>query len=451
MAKICAIYPRKSKKNDASESMETQIFMCTEYLKSRFPDCIIKIYDKDYSITGHSLKNRKDFQRMMNDIKSGIINIVAIQRYDRIARNTRDFCNLYYDMEQSGCELVSVSQRIDTSTPYGKKFMYDLASTAELEWALCSERHKDVNRYARLNRKCTLSPYALPFGIKAEVRDGKRVAVIDKEKEHIVRDAISFYMEAENKTKTTRYINSKYGLKLSHSFMERLIKSDFYHGSYREVPDYCEAYMTLEEHEKMRKISSKYVRHYSDDKNYFLFTGLLICPVCGLKMESQSQINTSGNRYYYYRCYNTYRTGKCTFKGNINERLIENYLLDFLKDEMTKFYTSVDKNTASPQKTSDIGKYKAEMERLNKLFLKGRIEESYYDTEYERLEKIIASFSSDEPQRKFSKEQIEELFADGWQEKYLSLSRENKRTFWKNIIHHINFNSDKTIKSLDFQ
>ena len=328
MVKVCAIYVRKSKINDNSDSMETQIQMCTDYLNQQFPGCIIKIYDKDYGITGHSIKKRKDFQRMMDDVRSGSINIVAIQRYDRIARNTRDFCNIYHDMEKVGCELISVSQRIDTSTPYGKKFMYDLASTAELEWALNSERHKDTNKYARLNRKCALSPYALPFGIKTEIRDGKRVAVIDKEKEPIIRDAIQYYKENKSKAKTVRYINAKYGLNRSHSFIDTLLKSDFYHGEYREVPDYCEAYMTKQEHEELRNISNGKIRYYSNDKNYFLFTGKLICPVCGLKMESQSQINTSGNRYYYYRCYNTYRSGNCTFKGNINERYLEDYLIE---------------------------------------------------------------------------------------------------------------------------
>ena len=36
MAKICAIYVRKSKVNDNSDSMETQIQMCTEYLERKY-------------------------------------------------------------------------------------------------------------------------------------------------------------------------------------------------------------------------------------------------------------------------------------------------------------------------------------------------------------------------------------------------------------------------------
>lgn len=453
MSKICAIYVRKSKINDNSDSMETQIKMCEEYLNQQFPGCIIKIYDKDYGITGHSIKKRKDFQRMMDDVRSGSINIVAIQRYDRIARNTRDFCNIYHDMEKVNCELVSVSQRIDTSTPYGKKFMYDLASTAELEWALNSERHKDTNRYARLNRKCALSPYALPFGITAEIRDGKRVAVIDKEREHIVRDAINYYKENKSKQKTTRYINSKYNLKLSHSFMTNLIKSDFYHGQYREVPDYCEAYMTPEEHEELRNINKQYVRHYSSDKQYFLFTGLLICPCCGLKMESQSQLNKSGSRYYYYRCYNTYRTGKCSFKGNVNEKVVETYLLENLEKEMSDFSTRLEeKRVKTKEKTVDLSKLKEEMERLNKLYIKGRIEEDFYNKEYERLQKEISLGKSEITNKpKYNIENFKEIFPTDWKEKYVKLSREIKRNLWKEIISSIEINNEKTVERLIFK
>lgn len=451
MVKICAIYVRKSKQNDNSDSMETQIQMCTDYINQKFPGCIIKIYDKDYGITGHSIKKRKDFQLMMNDVKSGVINMVAIQRYDRIARNTRDFCNIYHDMEQVGCELVSVSQRIDTSTPYGKKFMYDLASTAELEWALNSERHKDVNRYARLNRKCNLSPYALPYGLKAEIIDGVRKVIINKEKEHIVRDAIEHYFLNESKAKTTRYINGKYNLSLSHSFMDNLINSDFYHGAYREVSDYCEAYMTVEEHDRMRKIRKKYVRHYSSDRKYFIFSGLLVCPECGSKLESQSQISTSGNRYYYYRCQNVYKRGNCTFKGNINEIAVENYLLEHVQDEISNYSTLNDTFSTQKKKVVDFGKCKAELDRLTTAYIKGRIEESVYDTEYERIQKIIQEHETQtEDDSILDIDSLKEIFTDGWQETYSKLNRENKRAYWKGIIRKITFNQDKTVDTVYF-
>lgn len=448
----CAIYPRKSKQNDKSESMEVQIEMCEEYIRQNYENYTIKLYDKDYGVTGHSIKARKDFQRMMQDIQNGQIDIVVIQRYDRIARNTRDFCNLYHDMEKKGCNLVSVSQRIDTSTPYGKKFMYDLASTAELEWALNSERHKDVNKYARMRGKCNLSPYAMPFGYKAEVIDGVRRMVIDKDKESIVRDAIDHYIKYQVKQGTTRYINEKYGLNLSHSFMQRLTTSDFYRGKYRENERYCEPYLTEDEDRAIRRIIKQNMKSYTKDEKYFLFTGLLRCPKCGRKMESQSQKQPSGWRYHYYRCYAPYRSGLCDFRGNVNERYIESYLLDYVIDEIEKYEKEMgDLSTRQSGSVIDTDKYKKEMERLTNAYVKGRIEESYYDEEYVRLKSLIDEIESiKDTGRKINTESIRKVFDENWKSSYLLLDRQNRKAFWQSIIEHIELNDDKTVKGVLF-
>lgn len=449
----CAIYPRKSKQNDNSESMEVQIQMCKDYIAQNYTNYTITIYDKDYGVTGHSIKVRKDFQRMMKDVNDGKINLVAIQRYDRISRNTRDFCNLYHDMEKVGCELVSVSQKIDTSTPYGKKFMYDLASTAELEWALNSERHKDVNKYARMRGKCNLSPYALPFGYKAEIIDGTRRMVIDREKEPIVRDAIEYYKKYQSKVATTRYINEKYGLILSHSFMQGLTKSEFYIGKYRENENYCEPYMSKEELEELKIIESRKNRFPIGKRNIFLFSGLLICPKCGKKMESQSQVQKSGWRYHYYRCYNIYRTGKCDFSGNINERYIESYLLDNM-EELSKRYEEYTKYQLENTKTEvvDVSKYKKELERLTNAYIKGRIKEEYYDSEYERLTSIITDSEGNNllQFKKYNEQDFSYIITDEWKEQYQSLDRTEKRSIWQNLVKKIEFNEDKTIKMVHF-
>ena len=73
---ICAIYPRKSKANDNSQSMEQQIADCKKYINEHYPDSTIRVYDADYALTGHSTAKRKDFQRMMNDVRNGEIQLV---------------------------------------------------------------------------------------------------------------------------------------------------------------------------------------------------------------------------------------------------------------------------------------------------------------------------------------------------------------------------------------
>ncbi len=65
--------------------------MCEDYIKQNYKNYTINLYDKDYGVTGHSIKARKDFQRMMMDVNADELYIVVILRYDCIAWNTRDF------------------------------------------------------------------------------------------------------------------------------------------------------------------------------------------------------------------------------------------------------------------------------------------------------------------------------------------------------------------------
>lgn len=87
---------------------------------------------------------------------------------------------------------------------------------------------------------------------------------------------------------------------------------------------------------------------------------------------------------------------------------------------------------------NNSGKTKAEMERLNLLFLKGRITEQYYDEQYERLDKKLKKET--ERQTVVSLEaymNIKEHFSGDWIQLYQKLNAEHKRAFWKKFIKEI--------------
>lgn len=445
---IFYIYPRKSKVNDNSESMEVQVLMCQDYIHSHFgTEHEIVVFDADYGITGHSTKKRKDFQKMMELVRQGIPDYVVIQRYDRIARNTRDFCNLFHDMETNGCGLISVSQNIDTSTAYGRKFMYDLASTAELEWALNSERHKDVNKYAMLKGKCNLSPYALPFGYTTKIIDGVRRMVIDESVADQVRDVFSYYRNCCSFSCTIKYFNKKYGYDYTVTVIKTIIRSPFYHGEYKDNKNYCDPYLTEQEHKELQSLSKNPTRHHLDDKLYPLFTGLMNCPICGCKLEPQSQISRySGNRYYYYRCYNKYRNGRCSFSGNVNERKIESFILDNISTMLQRYTSDIVQGANKQSKQIDKENIKKELERLTNAYIKGRIPEDFYDAEYDRLTNEL----NVETEVSIPKE-IDVFMSEDWKETYLSLSRKSKKDLWKSVIAEIKVNSDKKPYDLIFR
>ena len=446
----CAIYPRKSKQVDNSDSMETQIAMCTQYLDTKYGNgnYTVTIYDKDYGITGHTTKKRKDFQRMMQDIKDGKIDIVLIQRYDRIARNTRDFCNIFYEMEKNNCCLVSVSQQIDTSTPYGKKFMYDQASMAELEWALCSERRKDANKYARSIGKCTLSDHCITFGYKAEMVDGIRRMVKDKEKEHIVLDMFDHLNKYANFCSCAKYLNEKYGTSFTQTTIRNTSRRSFYYGEYDGNVNFCEPYISKEEWELIQR-KKPVIRNDPKKKTESLFSGLIRCPSCKRKMRSAQKTKNKDKVYRYYHC-QWHISRNCDFNKVRSELKIESQLLNFLKNYIENLEVKIVEQEHKNKQLKDNTKaLQQELERLNNMYLKGRISELFYDTEYLRLNELI-DLNKAHTQEESHINKVKDILVNDWIETYKELDKLHKKLFWRDLLQEIVLDEEANVIDVIF-
>lgn len=444
----CAIYPRKSKQVDNSDSIDAQIDMCKRYLDEHYGpgNYTVKIYDGDYGITGHSIKNRKDFQRMMKDVAERRIQLVLIQRYDRIARNTRDFCNIYYEMEKNGCNLVSVSQQIDTSTPYGRNFMYMQASMAELEWALSSERRKDANKYARSIGKCTLPDHSIPFGYKAEKIDGVRRMVKDRENEEIVLDIFRHFNDYGNYCAAAKYINDKYSLQFTNNRIKNIIKNKSYYGEYGENQSFCEPYITRSQWEKLQE-KKAVIRSDPRKKTEILFSGMIRCPECGRLMRSCQKKHRSGKIYRHFHC-EYHASGSCSFRRVKSELKLEKMLIDYINNNVVAVMAEgkAEKSNKPPSKKRD---YIREIERLNIMYQKGRITEDYYESEYSRISSLIEEEDRRKKQIQGGKK-LKEIFFVEWEKAYMDLDKLNKKLFWRDIVSRIVVDNDMNIVDVVF-
>ena len=433
----CAIYPRKSKAVDNSDSMDVQIDMCRRYLDDKYGsgNYTATVYDGDYGITGHSTKNRKDFQRMMRDVSDRKIQLVVIQRYDRIARNTRDFCNLYHDMEINGCNLVSVSQQIDTTTPYGKNFMYMQASMAELEWALNSERRKDTIRYAASIGKSILPDYSTPFGYHNAIVNGVRRLVKEEQWEDAVADLFEYYRKYRNYSATARHINQQYGTNFEIQAIKRIIRSPFYYGCYKDNDNFCEPYISKEDWQDLQQ-KRPVIRTAGNKRTEVLFSGMIRCPECNRLMRSCQKSHRSGNVYRYYHC-EYHSTKMCGFAKVKSENLIEEMLLNRIDTFLAEREASMsDQKSEKKHSTNNVSKYRAELDRLNTMFLKGRISEEYYDTEYLRLNDLISQYEASS-QSHDSVKHLQEVFVSDWKEMYKDLDKLHRKFFWRDVIRQI--------------
>lgn len=437
----CAIYPRKSKANDNSQSMEQQIADCTRYIEEHFRENEITVYDGDYALTaGKKIERRKDFQRMMKDVRSGNINLVVIMRYDRIARNMYDFCNLYHDMEQYGCNLVSVSQQIDTTTPYGRNFMYQMAAMAELEWALTSERYKDMHRY-KINHGLAYTGSLPHFGFKIERVEGYKRVVHDKEEE--TRAIFEHLLLTKNKGGTARWVRETYDPKFTAKMLQSMIDSDLYIGKVRDNQYFCEPYFDQEYMDNVRKLN--YIKHAPSGTTY-LFTGLIKCPLCGRSLNA-CQVTKRGKQYIYYRC-------QATSKGKhkhyaVSEHGVEGTLINninlYLDSYLAKVSTiSVDEKK---KKVKSIEELEQTMKRIDHLFEIGRINIDEYDKKISSLQREIDGLQNEIVEKKVA---ASDVIFDNWKELYDELTQKNKMLFWHGIISEIVVDANGDIVGVKF-
>lgn len=93
----------------------------------------------DEGVSG-SKDRRPALDRLMADARAGKLDIVAVWRFDRFARDTRHLLTAMDEFRQLGVHFVSLREQVDTSTPMGKAMFTIISAIGELEKDLIRER-----------------------------------------------------------------------------------------------------------------------------------------------------------------------------------------------------------------------------------------------------------------------------------------------------------------------
>lgn len=89
--------------------------------------------------TGRSM-DRPGWNRLMEGVREGRINRVVCWRLDRLGRTARGLTALFDEFQTARVNLVSLKDGIDLSTPAGRMLANVLASVAQFETEIRSER-----------------------------------------------------------------------------------------------------------------------------------------------------------------------------------------------------------------------------------------------------------------------------------------------------------------------
>jgi DNA invertase Pin-like site-specific DNA recombinase len=151
-------------------SLDAQREACEAYIVSQKPEGWILVRDRydDGGVSGGTLE-RPAVKRLLQDIESGLVDVVVVYKIDRLSRSLMDFAKLVDVFEANQVTFVSVTQSFNTTTSMGRLTLNVLLSFAQFEREVIGERIRD--KFAASRKKGMWMGGHPPLGY--EVRERK--------------------------------------------------------------------------------------------------------------------------------------------------------------------------------------------------------------------------------------------------------------------------------------
>ena len=403
---------------------------------------IVKIYrDEGFSARKPILK-RPAMLELMEDVKSGKIDIIIFTKLDRWFRNVKEYHKIQEVLERHKVVWKAVLEDYNTATADGRLKVNIMLSVAENEADRTSERIKFVFNSKIMRREAIIPAHCVPFGYKVVEIDGVRKLVKNDE----TREATEFFFKTAlvaSVRQAAIKTNQTFGLNRTYKSWNNMCHNEIYAGVYYGVDNYCEPYLTQAQHRALSDFSA--TTRKAKHNRYYLFSGLIKCSCCGNTMAGRYCTSRSGVEYYYYRCRRTL-TKSCN-ATSIAEKKTEKYLLENINTELEKFIVSVEtKQPTQQKKKTDTAKLKEQLRRVNVSYQAGNMEDDEYLAKTKEIKAMIQKASvEDEPTAKVDIEALKEFLNSGFEKIYHSLTGEEKQRLWRSIISEIIYDGNEIV------
>lgn len=247
--KKAAVYTRVSTNEQANEgySIEEQERMCKAAIVSKGWEYIGTFTDP--GISGRTM-NRPGLQDMIAKIKNKEIDAVVIYKLDRLSRKQRDTMTIIEDVFlKNDIILISLSETLDTSTPWGRAMIGVLSSFNQME-------SENIQMRTEMGRKAKASQGGYAGGkppIGYRVENGNLVVV--PEEAEIVRLVFQLRKDGGTLMGIAGELNklgyrTKKGLEFKHSAVQTILNNEeTYRGAYK----YGDGDKTVGQHEAILK------------------------------------------------------------------------------------------------------------------------------------------------------------------------------------------------------
>lgn len=329
---------------------------------------------EDAGRSGKSIEGRIEFQRMMDDIKTGKDEVayVLVFKLSRFGRNAADVLSSLQFMQDYGVNLISVEDSIDSSKDAGKLMISVLSAVAEIEreniLVQTMEGRKQKAREGGWNGGFSPYGYGLINGeLKIVEEEAEAVRMIYDLYTHreMGSNKIAKYLEQQGIKKKARQNgkNTMFSAHLIRSILDNPVycgKIAFGRRSNEKIKGTRNEYHIVKQDEyllcdgiheaivseelwneaqKKRIAQARKYEHVNRGNNRIhLLSGILKCPVCGAGMYGNKSIKHKNGKhykdYYFYGCkHRTMDRGhKCTYRKQLHEERLNQAVAEVISN-----------------------------------------------------------------------------------------------------------------------
>lgn len=359
-----------------SNSISNQKQLILNFVKDKTDITIVSIREDDgYTGTDY---DRPDFQRMMDDIRAGVVNCVIVKDLSRFGR---EYINAgkYIDrlFPYYGVRLISINDGIDTITRSSSDD-FNIMVKNLMNDNYCRDISIKIRSQLQVKRKNGefIGAFA-PFGYEKSEKD-KNQLVVDVYAAEVVRDIFRWKLEGLNQDAIARRLNEQgvlspmeykksKGFSYKTSFktkskaqwtamaVRRILTNPVYVGTLvqgiRTRPNYKIKTVIVNEEEKwaiyenaheaiieprvfllVQRLLELDTRTSPNEEKVFPLAGLLYCSDCKGPMIRKTQ-TASGKKFCYYVCGHHKKTGECT-THRISKKQLEEAVLKLLQEHI---------------------------------------------------------------------------------------------------------------------
>ncbi|WP_052350586.1 recombinase family protein [Paenibacillus gorillae] len=305
-----------------------------------------------YTDDGYSAKNMKRpaLKKMLIDSHKGTFDAILFTRLDRFTRRSKDFHNIIDMLGKNDVGIISLAEKIDTTSAIGR-FQLELSvSLAQLERETNSERVSQVMEERALKGLRNGGPSALgykvidgkytidPIGVKAHdkvfdlYREGNgykgiaHIMLADPEMSHLLKwssAGVKYILQNPICLGINRY---KYVDKNNHLTGNPILTNS-------DIP-------AIKDQETFDWVQFEIKRRKKGGKSFtseHVFSAVLRCGWCGANMQGFSYKHKT-KVYKTYRCGDKIEKGTCAFPNTRENGVTEAFLehIDLSKFDMTQ-------------------------------------------------------------------------------------------------------------------